>query len=612
MRLCIGNTQMSNRPRIESSAPIPPPDGLENLVALTLFLPIGVLAVVTVITHISQLFELPFRVYAYFSVAVSALFVIPTTYRLAREVATTSPSQRKNGLSLILLGLTGATLAVVSHRVSIDDYGYLANARYFLEYPATPLNLDIHYLFSESEPFQSLTWATSNPYEFLYAVLDFVFEVDFLWAYYVLGPTVVGFLIPLALYSLTRVFVANHVAAFFGVTVALLLVVMLFETTRTFGNFSFVRAVQGKAFVLTICLPALAAASLRFLTNRCLFHWAMVLLICVAGLGASASSIVLLPPLSLMIVGALWGSGGLKISRRAFIRQVILYGSAFTYLIAYAVIYRLYFASDLGLDSPANARWPRSFLRHLAFFWPPGTLELPPPGTLDSIFLSLTPVPYTPVAVTLSIVAAIGFSGGGGGDATLLTDVAFHCHIVIFESLERRHPDTLFHRSEYLLAYVLPASVSVGSGYRRSIPAYTHRRTFQSVSSMGRTRRIYRTFLSELVGTRPDRVSAPLQTATRRIRDRRDDCRRSAAWPYAGAVTCRRYCGHIVGRPSANQHKGLYPGDPTYRARKFQRSVIPREGRFFRALRADGRLRGIRDRAGALPPHRGRASPKDT
>lgn len=400
---------MSNRPRIESAAPIPYPDGLENLVALTLFLPVGVLAAVTVITHISQLFELPFRVYAYFSVAVSALFVIPTTYRLAREVATTSPSQRKNGLSLILLGLTGATLAVVSNRASIDDYGYLANARYFLEYPATPLNLDIHYLFSKSEPFRSLTWATSNPYEFLYAALDFVFGVDFLWAYYVLGATVIGFLIPLALYSLTRVFVADHAQAFFGVMVALLLVILLFEANRTFGNYSFVRAFQGEVFVLTICLPALAAASLRFLTDRCLFHWAMVLSICVAGLGASASSIILLPPLGLTIVGALWGG---PISRRAFTRRVILYGSAFAYLVVYGVIYRLYFASDLGLDSPAHAGWPRSFLRHLAFFWPPGTRELPPPGTLDSIFLSLTPIPYTPVAVTLSIVSAIGLSSG--------------------------------------------------------------------------------------------------------------------------------------------------------------------------------------------------------
>lgn len=385
---------MSNRSRIESAAPIPPPDGLEDLVALTLFLPVGVLAVVTVITHISQLFELSFRVYAYFSVAVSALFVIPTTYRLAREVATTSPSQRKNGLSLILLGLTGATLAVVSHRVNIDDYAYLPNARYFLEYPATPLNLDIHYLFSESEPFQSLTWATSNPYEFLYAVLDFVFEVDFLWAYYVLGPAVVGFLIPPVLYSLTRVFVANHVPAFFGVTVALLLVVLLFETHQTFDNHSFVRAFQGKVFVLTICLPALAAASLSFLTNRCLFHWAMVLLICVAGIGASASSIVLLPPLGLMIVGALWGSGGLQISRRAFIRRVILYGSAFAYLIVYAVIYRLYFASDLGFDSPAHVGH-RSFLGQLAVF-----------------FSRYSLIPYTPVAVTLSIVSAIGLSSG--------------------------------------------------------------------------------------------------------------------------------------------------------------------------------------------------------
>lgn len=75
---------MSNRSRIESSAPIPSPDGLENLVALTIFLPIGVLAVVTVITHVSQFFELPFWVYAYFSVAASTLFVVPTTYKLAR------------------------------------------------------------------------------------------------------------------------------------------------------------------------------------------------------------------------------------------------------------------------------------------------------------------------------------------------------------------------------------------------------------------------------------------------------------------------------------------------------------------------------------------------
>lgn len=383
---------MSNRSKIESSASIPLPDSLENLTASTIFLPIGILTATTVVTHVSQLFELPFRNYAYLAVSVASLFAMPTAFRLGIRLATMAPADRKNGLSLLLLGLTGAALAIVSHRPDRDDYYYLANARYFLEHPATPLTLDIHCLLSESEPFQSLTWGTSTPYEFFYAVLDFVFEVDFLWAYYVLGPAVVGFLIPLALYSLTRVFVANHVPAFFGVTVALLLVVLLFETYQTFGNYSFVRAFQGKVFVLTICLPALTAASLRFLTNRCLFHWAMVLLICVAGLGASASSIVLLPPLGLMIVGALWGSGRLQISRRAFIRRVILYGCAFAYLVVYAVIYRLYFASDLGFDSPAHVG-DKSFLGQSAVFFAHHTL-----------------IPYTPVAVTLSIVSAIGLS----------------------------------------------------------------------------------------------------------------------------------------------------------------------------------------------------------
>ena len=413
MRPWIGNTRMNNRSRIESSAPIPSPDGLENLVALTLFLPIGVLAALTVVTHVSQLFELPFQIYAYLAISVAGLFAVPTAARLGICLATMSLVDRKNGLSLLLLGLTGTALAIVSHRANPDDYYYLPNARYFLEHPATPLTLDLHYLFSESEPFLSFTWATSNPYEFLYAILDFMFGVDFLWGYYVLGSALVGFLIPLALYSLTRVFVADHVQAFFGVTVALLLVVLLFETHQTFGNFSFVRAFQGKVFVLTICLPALAAASLRFLTNRCLFHWAMVLAICVAGLGTSASSIILLPPLGLIIVSALWGGGGLQISRRSFIRRIILYGLAFTYLIVYAVVYRLYFASDLGFYSQANVAWPKSFLGHLALFFPRhyrgSGLSLS--EAFEGVYRFLL-IPYTPVAVALSIVSVIGFSSG--------------------------------------------------------------------------------------------------------------------------------------------------------------------------------------------------------
>lgn len=355
---------MRNRPRIEPPASVSSPDSLENPVALTLFLPLGVLAVVTVVTHVSQIFELSFRTYAYLVVSAASLFVVPTAVILGISLATMSPADRKNGLSLLLLGLTGAALATLSHRGNHDSYSYLPNARYFLGHPATPLNLDVHYLFSEVEPFQSLTFGTSIPYELLYAVSDFVFGVKFLWAYYVLGSAMLGFLIPCALYGLTRVFIADHWRAFFGVTVALLLVTLLFETHRTFGNYSFVRAFEGKVFVMTICLPTLAAASLRFLTNPRLFPWSVMLSICVAGLGASASSIILLPPLGLIIAGALWG-GGLQVSWHAFSRRVLLYGSAFAYLVVYAVVFRLYFASDLGLDSPANAGFPRTFLGHL-------------------------------------------------------------------------------------------------------------------------------------------------------------------------------------------------------------------------------------------------------
>ena len=194
---------------------------------------------------------------------------------------------------------------------------------------------------------------------------------------------------------------------------ALLLVFVLFETPQTFGSYSFVRAFQGKVFVLTVCLPALAAASLRFLANRRLFHWTMVLAICVAGLGANASAIVLFPPLALTMVGALWASG-FQVSQHTFFRAVLLYGSAFAYLIAYAVIYRLHFASELGFDSPAHADWRRSFLGHLGAFFPDhyyrsgwSFREL-----FESVDQFLALMPYTPLAVAVSVVLAIALSSG--------------------------------------------------------------------------------------------------------------------------------------------------------------------------------------------------------
>lgn len=409
----LRDSHLSYRPGTEGAARIPSPDRLEDVVASTILLPMGVLAAITVATHVSQLFELTFRNYAYLAVSMAALAAVPTASLLGFALARMSPLDRRNGLGLLLLGVIGAALALLSHQPDRDDSYYLANARYFLDHPGAPLTLDIHCLVPETEALRSLTWGTSTPYEFLFAVLEFVFRVDFLWGYYVLGPAVVGFLIPLALYALTRVFIAGHAKALFGVTAALLLVFMLFETPQTFGSYSFVRAFQGKVFVLTVGLPALAVASLRFLTNRRPFHWTMVLAISVAGLGANASAIVLFPPLALMMVGALWASG-LRVSQRIFFRGVVLFGAAFAYLIAYAVIYRLHFADGLGFDSPAHADWRRSFLGHLGAFFPDHYRRTG--WSFQELFEGVDPffalMPYTPVAVSVSIVLAIALSSG--------------------------------------------------------------------------------------------------------------------------------------------------------------------------------------------------------
>ena len=95
-------------------------------------------------TYVFQIFELPFRIYAYLAASATSLFTVLTAVRLGRNLATMSPADRKNGLRLLLLGPTGVALAMLSHRENHDSYVHLPNVRYFLEYPATSLDLDIH------------------------------------------------------------------------------------------------------------------------------------------------------------------------------------------------------------------------------------------------------------------------------------------------------------------------------------------------------------------------------------------------------------------------------------------------------------------------------------
>lgn len=301
---------------------------------------------------------------------------------------------------------------MVSHRVSIDDYLYLPKARYFLEYPATPLNLDIHYLFSESEPLSVSYLGHVQPLRilvcglglrvrggFFVGILCSRFGCDWL-------PDSTGPVLP---HSGVRSKPCAGILWGHGRPASGHPVVRDHPDLR---QLLFRACIPGQG-LRTDGLPArLGCGELPFSDVPLPVSLGDGAVDLCGGPGGQRFQHHFIAASGPDNRGRFVAGGGAPISQRAFIRQVIPYGSAFSYLIVYAVIYRLYFASDLDLDSPTHAGWPRSFLGHLAFFWPPGTLELPPPGTLDSIFLSLTPIPYTPVAVTLSIVAAIGFSSG--------------------------------------------------------------------------------------------------------------------------------------------------------------------------------------------------------
>jgi hypothetical protein len=321
-------------------------------------------------TYSSQIIGATFAAYSLTTIALlTSVFIFLVIFSgLPAQLRSfvSDAEDRKNGMLLLLLCLAGGLLALFAFRPDADDFYYLPNARYFIENPGSELSLVIHYLYSNEIEFQSLSWATSTPYELFCAALDHVLGIDYLFSYYYINSFFAGSLIPLALFYLARQFVECDRAAIVGTAVAIGVAMMLFDTHRTFGNFSFVRAFQGKTFVLSVCIPALAGATLGFFSHPSPIRWLLVFVIATAGLGASASSVVLLPLLALVVALSFWVES--RDSLPVFARKALAFGSAFIILITYAVVYKLYFADNLGLDSPANTSWPTTFSGQLRLF----------------------------------------------------------------------------------------------------------------------------------------------------------------------------------------------------------------------------------------------------
>jgi hypothetical protein len=271
-----------------------------------------------------------------------------------------------NALCLVALGGTGAMLAASINRPDIDDAAYVPKLVYYMEHPRAPIDSAITSIAYGDGILRSPIAAM--PYEFLQAAFAHALGIHFLDFYHIVFPAVVGGLIVLSVFLLTRLFCLSASSATFGTLVFLIMAVTLGETHRTYGNLSFARAFHGKVVFLTVGLTSWTYFSYRLLARKKKFSLLPLALVNMAMAGTTTSAIVMLPLLSIMLTIAIWMQ--LKSTPGA---ELISLGDIYKYLLVHLPIMmfgiEFYFYAKTNMTSGAaiNVGFSTSFWDQLAY-----------------------------------------------------------------------------------------------------------------------------------------------------------------------------------------------------------------------------------------------------
>ncbi len=341
-------------------------DSLSGLtVQLLIFSFTGALAGVTILTHVAQLAGIAFRSYALAAVAIGIAAPVLCCTLSPPQFARMRVRDPKVLLLVLILGACGASLASVANRVALDDFYYVPNAVYYLHNPNALMDFDIHYLYSAGARFTSQVWATAGPYEYAEAALAYLLGTEFLVIYHVMGPAVGGFLLALALYLAVLHFSDDTLAAAVGTLVTMGVIMLLGDTERTVGSFSLARIFEGKVVLLAVGIPMWIAVTLNYLRGPTFVGWIMCLSVATALIGMSSSAAIVLPSLAVVLAAA----HVLTTEDRAQgFWHALVYLLSLVYVAVYALFLLTHAVTDLGVASPANWRFPKTFLGHARFF----------------------------------------------------------------------------------------------------------------------------------------------------------------------------------------------------------------------------------------------------
>jgi hypothetical protein len=148
--------------------------------------------------------------------------------------------------------------------------------------------------------------------------------------------------------------------------VIILLLLLLGDNHRSYGNFAFNRIFQGKAVLLQIGIPVFVGASVGFFRAPSCRSWLLLFFLSTALTGLTSSTVVILTLLSCLmaLAGFVAGTRGKK-----GLSICLLYFPSLVYVLAFGLFLLLVSPPLLASSHPANTTWPSTFLGHFNYLF---------------------------------------------------------------------------------------------------------------------------------------------------------------------------------------------------------------------------------------------------
>ena len=105
------------------------------ITSLIFYLISAILAGLTILTHISQILKISFKLYFVIAVGICIVIIGFWSLALIKSIAKIAFWDKKILLFLLGIGLTGSIIALITMKPNIDDFYYVPNVIYYIQNP---------------------------------------------------------------------------------------------------------------------------------------------------------------------------------------------------------------------------------------------------------------------------------------------------------------------------------------------------------------------------------------------------------------------------------------------------------------------------------------------